>query len=176
VQLELPPFHRLLVLARTSILSKWRALVASFLFLRVLHPEPPTASSSQLPNMPKRTRTGIDTDTNVSEFGEASDGSYCDAPKPRKKTRQTRKVASKRARSKSAKTNIAAQEGQATHPTSLHVVTGVGPIRESLLHWYGQIHEVRRMPWRKAFDGSLDQDGRAQRAYEVRSRGQLIIP
>ncbi|KAG8221332.1 DNA glycosylase [Butyriboletus roseoflavus] len=124
--------------------------------------------------MPKRTRTHTDTDTDVSEFLEASDGSYRETPKPRsKKTRQTRKVASKRVRT-STTTTVVAQEGvapnassRAIHPTSWHVVTGVDPIRESLLRWYGQVHEVREMPWRKTFDGSLDKDGRAQRAYEV---------
>ena len=127
--------------------------------------------------MAKRTRTHTDTDTDVSEFMEASDGSCCEVSKQKsKKTRQTRKVAPKRART-STKVNVAVvtQEGvtpstgsQAAHPISWHVVTGVDPIRESLLHWYGQIHEVRRMPWRKPFDGSLDKDDRAQRAYEVR--------
>ncbi|KAF8551978.1 DNA glycosylase [Imleria badia] len=126
--------------------------------------------------MPKRTRTNSDTDVS-----EASDGSYCEAPKPQsKKTRQTRKVASKQARADAkSKTDAVAvaqvQEdvvapstrNQATHPTSWHVVTGVDPIRESLLDWYGRKHEVRGMPWRKPFDGSLDKIDRAQRAYEV---------
>ncbi|KAN0081181.1 DNA glycosylase [Tylopilus felleus] len=128
--------------------------------------------------MSKRPRNPTDTDTDVSECSEASDGSYCEAPKPRsKRTRQTRKVASKRARA-SAKTNVvesAAQSqgvgqsssAQVTHPTSWHVVTGVDPIRESLLDWYGRTHKDRGMPWRKPFDGSLDKDSRGQRAYEV---------
>ena len=135
--------------------------------------------------MSKRTRVHTDTDTDASEFLEASDGSYCEAPKPRsKKTRQTRKIAPKRARASTVAVVAQESEGavalqstsnRATHPMSWHVVTGVDPIRESLLHWYAQIHEVRRMPWRKAFDGSLDKDGRAQRAYEVRFRGQPVI-
>ncbi|KAF8448666.1 DNA glycosylase [Boletus edulis BED1] len=128
--------------------------------------------------MPKRKRTRTNTDTDISEFLEVSDGSYCEAPKPQsKKTRQARKVTSKRARPSATAmgTITIAQEGvepsmsnpKATHPTSWHVVTGVEPIREALLHWYGQIREVRGMPWRKPFDGSLDAEGRAQRAYEV---------
>ncbi|KAH0829201.1 DNA glycosylase [Lanmaoa asiatica] len=117
--------------------------------------------------MPKRTHT-LDTDTDVSEFLEASDGSYCEAPKPRsEKTRRTRKVASKRARTSTREGVAPSTSSQAIHPMSWHVVSGVDPIRESLLHWYGKIHEVRGMPWRKTFDGSLDKDGRAQRAYEV---------
>ena len=135
--------------------------------------------SAEFRNMSKRPRNPTDTDTDVSECSEASDGSYCEAPKPRsKRTRQTRKVASKRARA-SAKTNVvesAAQSqgvgqsssAQVTHPTSWHVVTGVDPIRESLLDWYGRTHKDRGMPWRKPFDGSLDKDSRGQRAYEVR--------
>lgn len=115
--------------------------------------------------MPKRTRTGdTDTDGGVSDFQEVSDGSYCEAPKSQgKKTRQKRKVASKRARATSSTST------RARHLASWHVVMHVDPIRESLLHWYKQIHKVRKMPWRKTFDESLDKDGRAQRAYEVRS-------
>lgn len=119
--------------------------------------------------MPKRIRTHSDADTNVSEFLEASDGSYCEAPKPRNK--KTRKVASKRVAAHAGVTpsTSTSTSSQAMHTTSWHVVTDVDPIRESLLHWYGQVHEIREMPWRKTFDGSLDKDGRAQRAYEVRS-------
>ena len=128
----------------------------------------------QLFNMPKRTRTGTDTDTDTSEFPEASDGSYCETSKPRsKKTRQTRQNASKRARTQlegDSQGVAPSTSTQATHPTSWHVVTGVDPIRESLLDWYGRKREARGMPWRKPFDESLDKDGRAQRAYEVRSR------
>jgi A/G-specific adenine glycosylase len=139
--------------------------------------------------MSKRTRVHTDTNADASEFLEAPDGSYCEALEPRsKKARQTRKVAPKRARASATATTVAvvAQESpgvalpsksNATHPTSWHFVTGVDPIRESLLDWYARTHEVRGMPWRKPFDGSLDKDGRAQRAYEVRSRGQhLILP
>ncbi|KAG9312054.1 DNA glycosylase [Chiua virens] len=120
--------------------------------------------------MPKRTRTH-DTDTDSSEFFEASDASYCEEPKPRsKKTRQTRNsVASKRVRASIVQSAASSTSSTSSpmHPASWHVVENVNPVWESLLDWYGQIHEVRGMPWRKTFDGSLDRDGRAQRAYEV---------
>lgn len=143
----------------------------------------PPALPSSPTCMSKRRRTHTDSDTDVSEFLGASDGSYCEAPKSRsKKARKTRQVASKRARpstSTTAAQGLAPSTGSqatVTHPTSWHVVTDVGHIQESLLHWYGQVHDVRGMPWRKTFDGSLDTDGRAQRAYEVRSREQPVIP
>ena len=126
--------------------------------------------------MPKRTRADTDTDTDISEFLEASDASYSEAPKPQsKKTRQRRQVSSKRARASASRTTDVVTQGvapstrsHATHPTSWHIVVRVHPVRESLLHWYKQIHKVRGMPWRKTFDESLDKGARAQRAYEVR--------
>lgn len=134
--------------------------------------------------MSKRTRTAdndTDTDTDISEFLEvASDGSHCEAPKSRsKKTRQKRKVASKRGRIHDDGSHGVARRigtSRVTHPTSWHVVVRVDPVRESLLHWYQQIHEVRGMPWRKTFGGSLDEGGRAQRAYEVRFLEEPVIP
>jgi hypothetical protein len=98
------------------------------------------------------------------------------------RNKKARKVAPNRARAAPATTTTVAvvtQESpgvappitsnQTTHPTSWHFVAGADPIWESLLHWYARIHKVRGMPWQKPFDGSLDKDGRAQRAYEVRS-------
>lgn len=119
--------------------------------------------------MRKRPRASdTDTDNDASEFLETSDGSYCEAPKTRSKkifkatSKRVRGVATPPIAGSSASTH-------ATHPTFWHVVVRIDPIRKSLLDWYWQIHEVRGMPWRKTFDPSLDKDGRAQRAYEVRS-------
>jgi A/G-specific adenine glycosylase len=53
------------------------------------------------------------------------------------------------------------------HPRGLHSLTSPETMREDLLEWYSDVHEIRGMPWRKPFDPSLDADGRAQRAYEV---------
>jgi hypothetical protein len=55
------------------------------------------------------------------------------------------------------------------HALSTHTVTSVYSICSALLDWYAGVHEFRGMPWRKSYDPSLGQDGRSQRAYEVRT-------
>ncbi|KIJ65864.1 hypothetical protein HYDPIDRAFT_87439 [Hydnomerulius pinastri MD-312] len=128
--------------------------------------------------MAKRKRTQPDSESEAFAedcSGQESDSSFVDVPKSRhaakkgKTTRQSRKVASKRAQATSSNRNLEAVGASvtATHPTSWHTVKGVEAIRISLLEWYDRIHEVRGMPWRKTYDPSLGRDGRAQRAYEV---------
>jgi A/G-specific adenine glycosylase len=63
--------------------------------------------------------------------------------------------------------NITEQRDQ--HPLSRHSIQTAVPICSALLDWYAGVHESRGMPWRKPYDPSLGRDGRAQRAYEVRS-------
>lgn len=60
-------------------------------------------------------------------------------------------------------------EHTVTHPSSLHRIMDPASMRLPLLKWYDRVHEVRGMPWRKPFDPTLDAEGRAQRAYEVRA-------
>ena len=55
------------------------------------------------------------------------------------------------------------------HSSSLHRINDAASLRVPLLRWYDTVHEVRGMPWRKPFDPTLDAEGRAQRAYEVRA-------
>lgn len=57
-----------------------------------------------------------------------------------------------------------------THPHALstHTITSLDSICFALLQWYAGVHGSRGVPWRKPFDPSLGQDGRSQRAYEVR--------
>ena len=60
------------------------------------------------------------------------------------------------------------------HSSTRHSISSPRPMRASLLEWYAGVHEVRRMPWRRPFDPSLDADARAQRAYEVRYFARLV--
>ena len=60
------------------------------------------------------------------------------------------------------------------HSSSRHSISSPRPMRASLLEWYAGVHKVRRMPWRKPFDPSLDADARAQWAYEVRCFARLV--
>lgn len=55
------------------------------------------------------------------------------------------------------------------HPISLHVLTDVDAheMRTALLAWFAGVHDLRCMPWRKAYNPALGPEERAQRAYEV---------
>lgn len=63
---------------------------------------------------------------------------------------------------------VTATDESRPHASETHRINDPGPIRVSLLEWYGKVHETRGMPWRKPYDASLGTDERAQRAYEVR--------
>jgi A/G-specific adenine glycosylase len=91
-----------------------------------------------------------------------------------------RSVASRRKRRSTTARKVSTDERTETsasdtyyvtpHPRSQHLISSPDLMRSSLLEWYSGVHEVRGMPWRKAFDPSLDADARAQRAYEVSRR------
>lgn len=53
------------------------------------------------------------------------------------------------------------------HSRDLHVSKRVALCLEGLLEWYDKVKDARGMPWRKVFDPTLDDDAKAQRAYEV---------
>ncbi|KAH7883172.1 DNA glycosylase [Phlebopus sp. FC_14] len=126
--------------------------------------------------MAKRRRVQSCSESESSTFsatlnsGHASDDSFSEIPrstrarKKSKNARRTRKITSQTTfDTHNPVTGIADQ----SHSAALHVVGEVNEIRNALLEWYDQIHELRGMPWRKPFDSSLGKEGRAQRAYEV---------
>lgn len=105
----------------------------------------------------------------------SSDDDYCSAgskspipsssKRPSKKPTQPAKKRTKAAPDSDAE---AVEDIVRPHSTGIHSVASPGPTREALLKWYSDVHETRGMPWRKAFDATLDGEGRGQRAYEVR--------
>ncbi|KAG2074761.1 DNA glycosylase [Suillus decipiens] len=112
--------------------------------------------------MPKRKRAQRPASESEEYYTDNCDSSYNEISRA-KVTQKTRK-ARKKGRENDSSTVVNSISG---HPVSMHVISAVEPMRIALLKWYDKVHDVRKMPWRKKFDPSLDVEGRAQRAYEV---------
>jgi len=123
--------------------------------------------------VPKRKRAQcLASEPSGEDYDEDSDGSYYNdtsCPKVIKKTGKTRQSIHRPHKKGHKDDGSTAATGDRIlgHSVSMHVITAIEPIRVELLEWYDRVHDVRKMPWRKKFDPSLDIDGRAQRAYEV---------
>lgn len=112
-----------------------------------------------------------------------SDAEYSDrdgdedyAPKPSAKKRASGAVKRRRradssfrdaSKSSDQDTIVAESAPPSSHPAASHVIAEPSPLREALLEWYEGVHAARGMPWRKPYDPSMNNDQRAQRAYEV---------
>lgn len=86
------------------------------------------------------------------------------AVKRRKRTNSVYKDASK---TSDQDTIVAESAPPSSHPAASHVIAEPSPLREALLEWYEGVHAARGMPWRKPYDPSMNNEQRAQRAYEV---------
>ncbi|KAG8890402.1 hypothetical protein FRB98_008977 [Tulasnella sp. 332] len=53
------------------------------------------------------------------------------------------------------------------HSRSSHRTDNVVPCIGALLKWFGRVKNTRGMPWRHEYDATLDDEAKAQRAYEV---------
>ena len=107
----------------------------------------------------------------ISSLAESSDDNYCASPPPSKGITTIRNPVKKKPRIIASDDDFRdeAETQPRPHTVSIHLINAPGPLRVALLKWYAGVHETRGMPWRKQYDPLLGRDGRAQRAYEVRT-------
>lgn len=111
------------------------------------------------------------------DYSDHSDDAYEPGPSQVPKVRRAKHTVKRRKHTSSvladvsdgSKSGIMSEDVSLSrsHTITVHTITEVEPLREALLDWYAGVHETRGMPWRKPYDPSLNDDERAQRAYEV---------
>jgi A/G-specific adenine glycosylase len=93
-----------------------------------------------------------------------------ESDRPKKRARANKPKATsgrEKSTSQSDEKNILHTGSIVQHSLSLHKPTSITPLLPNLLDWFDSVKHVRKMPWRKDYDASLDADAKAQRAYEV---------
>jgi len=103
---------------------------------------------------------------------ESDEGSEYEDTSPKKSRPFAVKKAKKKNNGPSSRVDVDKEDSGAPleqHPISRHSIRSAAPICSALLDWYAGVRESRGMPWRKPYDPSLGRDGRAQRAYEVKT-------
>ncbi|CCL99105.1 uncharacterized protein FIBRA_01119 [Fibroporia radiculosa] len=123
--------------------------------------------------MPPKRVADPDSDASYCSLEDEHDDSY--RPSSSKSTKKSRTAKRAPRARKRVKGDHAVESGTESdthgdaprHSNALHTIAEPEPLREALLAWYADVHEVRGMPWRKPYNPALDEEQRAQRAYEV---------